>query len=85
TKSPAPYAYPPYIPPPPPPPLPPPLKPSTDIEKIRQEIRRVEGYLEKLEEERRAGRITEQVYLKLKQEYESKLLNLKHQLQTYYI
>ncbi|MEM2642095.1 MAG: hypothetical protein QXR84_05970 [Candidatus Bathyarchaeia archaeon] len=82
TKSPAPYAYPPYIPPPPPPPLPPPLKPSTDIEKIRQEIRRVEGYLEKLEEERRAGRITEQVYLKLKQEYESKLLNLKQQLQT---
>ncbi|MEM4977108.1 MAG: hypothetical protein QXT64_07285 [Desulfurococcaceae archaeon] len=57
----------------PPPPLPTSLPPF----ELEKEIKKYEGYLEKLEQLKKEGRFSQEVYEKLKAEYESKIEELK--------
>jgi hypothetical protein len=54
-----------------------PLPPEKDIER---EIKKYEGYLDKLEQLRKEGKVSDKVYEKLKQEYEKKLEELVDKL-----
>jgi len=56
---------------------------SSDVEigKINDEIRKIENYKEKLEEEKEKGKISEKVYEKLRSEYDEKLEKLIKQVE----
>ena len=53
---------------------------SVETDKIADEIKKLEAYIEKLEEERKSGRISKDVYEKLKEEYEERLEKLISEL-----
>ncbi|MEM3649044.1 MAG: hypothetical protein QW506_07785 [Thermoproteota archaeon] len=53
---------------------------SVEIDKIADEIKKVEAYIEKLEEERKSGRISKEAYERLKVEYEERLEKLISEL-----
>ncbi len=64
----------------PPQPQPSPTPPTPIETEIEKEIRKLEEYLERLEQLRKEGKVSEQVYERLKQEYEKKLEELIEKL-----